>query len=245
MRYLVLSDLHANLEAAQAVIRDASARGYDRCVCLGDIVGYGGSPNEVIDLLRGLQPQAVIRGNHDKVACGIEEGDQFNDIARAAAIWTRDSLSEANRRWLAALPKGPLDVEGFTIAHGCPVDEDAYILSETDATLNFEERSFGLAFFGHSHFASAFILAGGRARLEMLDGDERVLPIEPGGRYLVNPGSIGQPRDHDPRAAYAIYDVPAGRVTVHRIGYDVASAQRRIKEQGLPFPLAYRLEFGV
>ena len=107
MRYLILSDLHANLEATRAVLADATTRGYDCTVCLGDIVGYGASPNEVIDLLRALHPVAVIRGNHDKVAAGIEEGEFFNEIARAAAIWTRETLTPDNRRYIQELPRSP------------------------------------------------------------------------------------------------------------------------------------------
>src|SRR5262245_9349708 len=138
MRYLVLSDLHSNIEATRAVLDDAGRRGYDRAVCLGDIVGYGGSPNEVVDALRALEPVAVIRGNHDKVATGIEEGEYFNDIARAAALWTRDKLNPVNREYVLALPPGPVDAGGFLISHGTPVDEDAYILSEMDAAAVFD-----------------------------------------------------------------------------------------------------------
>jgi diadenosine tetraphosphatase ApaH/serine/threonine PP2A family protein phosphatase len=245
MRYLVLSDLHSNLEATQAVLADARAAGYERVVCLGDIVGYGGSPNEVVDLLRSLEPAGVIRGNHDKVAAGVEEGENFNDIARAAALWTREMLTPGNRRWLAELPRGPLDQGGFLISHGTPLDEDAYILSEMDALVVFDSMEFTLAFFGHSHFACAFVLGPDGARLEMLEDDDCVLDVGAGARYLVNPGSIGQPRDHNPKAAYALFDSASGRVTVRRVAYDVRGAQRRITDSGLPYPLAYRLEFGV
>lgn len=245
MRYLILSDLHANLEATRAVLADATVRGYDRAVCLGDIVGYGASPNEVIDLLRALHPVAVIRGNHDKVAAGIEEGEFFNEIARAAAIWTRETLTPDNRRYIQELPAGPVDAGGFLISHGTPLDEDAYILSEMDAAAIFESLEFTLAFFGHSHYGCLFVLSGGAARLRLLDEDEHRIVMEPEQRYLVNPGSIGQPRDHNPKASYAIFDAEAGRIDVRRVAYDVSSAQRRITAQGLPYPLAYRLEFGV
>src|SRR5262245_60833327 len=137
MRYLVLSDLHSNIEATRAVLEDAGRRGFDRAVCLGDIVGYGGSPNEVVDTLRALDPVAIIRGNHDKVATGIEDGEYFNDIARAAALWTRDMLTPLNRDYILGLPRGPVDAGGFLISHGTPVDEDAYILSELDADVVF------------------------------------------------------------------------------------------------------------
>jgi diadenosine tetraphosphatase ApaH/serine/threonine PP2A family protein phosphatase len=140
---------------------------------------------------------------------------------------------------------GPLDVGGFLISHGNPVDEDAYVLGEMDALMVFEAVAFPLAFFGHSHFPCAFATTGRRALLEMLDGEAHELRLQAGMRYLVNPGSIGQPRDHNPRAAYAVFDEEEGSVTVHRVAYDFKSAQRRITEQGLPYPLAFRLEFGV
>jgi len=244
MRYLILSDLHANLEAFTAVLADAASRRYDRVLCLGDIVGYGGNPNEVIDLLKAQRPSAVIRGNHDKVACGIENGEHFNDIARAAAVWTRDSLSEDNRAFLRNLPCGPVDAGGFVISHGNPADEDGYLLSEVDALMTFESVAFSVAFFGHTHFACCFATSGDRSRLEML-GEEHELRLDPEWRYLINPGSIGQPRDHNPRAAYAIYDRELALVTAHRVRYDVAMAQKKITDAGLPYPLAYRLEFGV
>jgi diadenosine tetraphosphatase ApaH/serine/threonine PP2A family protein phosphatase len=246
MRYLILSDLHANLEATTAVLRDARGRGFDRAACLGDIVGYGASPNEVVDLLRALEPVAVVRGNHDKVAAGVDSGEQFSEIALQAALWTREALTAPNREWLASLPRGPLEVDGFLISHGTPVDEDAYLLSEEDARAVFESLAFPLAFFGHSHFACTFHAGeDGETIVELLAGEACRLEIEERRRYLVNPGSIGQPRDHDPRTAYALYDAEARAVTVHRVLYDVTEAQRKIASEGLPLPLAQRLEFGI
>jgi predicted phosphodiesterase len=246
MRYLILSDLHSNLEAVRAVIQDARDRGFDQVVCLGDIVGYGASPNEVIDLLRGLEPVAVVRGNHDKVAAGVETGEQFSDMALQAALWTRETLSSSNRDYLASLPRGPVDVNGFLISHGTPLEEDAYLLSEEDALCIFESVPFSLAFFGHSHFACTFHVKGeDQPAAELLAGEECVLGLEEGARYLVNPGSIGQPRDHNPWAAYAIYDTEVPAITALRVAYDVPSAQRKIAEEGLPLPLAQRLEFGI
>ncbi len=246
MRYLVLSDLHSNLEATRAVLDDAQVRGFDRAVCLGDIVGYGANPNEVIDLLKAMSPVAVVRGNHDKVAAGIDTGEQFSEIALQAALWTRGALTAGNMDYLASLPRGPLEVGSFLISHGTPVDEDAYLLSEDDARSIFETLPFSLAFFGHSHFACTFHAgADGQPVVELLAGAACLLRIEGRRRYLVNPGSIGQPRDHDPRTAYAIYDEEEGAVTVHRVLYDVAEAQRKITSEGLPLPLAQRLEFGI
>lgn len=247
MRYLIVSDLHANLEAAQAVLADARGRGYDRVLCLGDIVGYGPNPNEVVGLLRAQNPYAVIRGNHDKVATGIDDGEEFSEVALAAALWTRGALSPENLRYLAGLPQGPVEVDGFLISHGTPVFEDAYLLCDHDAGSVFDTMEFSVAFFGHSHFACAFFRReeGEETQLQMLEGKECTLSVESGVRYLINPGSIGQPRDHDPRAAYAIYDPGTRSVTVHRVAYDVLSAQKSMEAEGLPPALAQRLEFGV
>lgn len=246
MRYLILSDLHSNLEAVRCVLEDARRRGFDRAVCLGDIVGYGANPNEVVDLVRRMELMAVVRGNHDKVAAGVESGEQFSEIALEAALWTREVLSEENRHYLETLPMGPLEVDGFLISHGTPVEEDAYLLSEEDAGVIFDSLPFRLAFFGHSHFACAFhVGAGEPPQVELLAGEECVLKLDPQRRYLVNPGSIGQPRDHNPRTAYGIYDAGKETVTVHRVPYDVAGAQRKIADEGLPLPLAQRLEFGI
>src|SRR5215213_7974598 len=128
MRYLILTDIHANLEGLQACLTDARTRGYDEALVLGDIVGYGPDPNEVIDLVRGLKPRAIVRGNHDKVALGLSQADGFHAAARAAAHWMLESLSTENRAWLVALPMGPVVInDELEICHGSPFDEDAYI----------------------------------------------------------------------------------------------------------------------
>jgi hypothetical protein len=134
MRYLVLTDIHANLEALDACLRDAKARGYQKTLVLGDLVGYGADPNAVIDRVQALEPAAIVRGNHDKVACGLELADGFNAVAKSAAHWTFDALTANHRAWLAALPAGPRTVDDVVeICHGSPFDEDAYIFDELDA----------------------------------------------------------------------------------------------------------------
>jgi len=246
MRFLIVSDLHSNIHAFRAVLEDAGSRGYDRVLCLGDIVGYGPHPNEVVDALKALSPHAVVRGNHDKVVTGIEEGNDFSEIALEAAMWTRGELTRENLGYLSELPQGPIDAGGFLISHGTPILEDAYLLSDLDAAFVFGALPFSLAFFGHSHFACTFFVGeDGEVELEMLDGDAHTLAVREGYRYLVNPGSLGQPRDHDPRAAYAIYDRDAATVTVHRVAYDIAAAQARMADLGLPEALAQRLSFGI
>ncbi|HET6373082.1 MAG TPA: metallophosphoesterase family protein [Candidatus Polarisedimenticolia bacterium] len=245
MRTLVLSDLHSNLEAMSSVLADARRRGFDRSVVLGDIVGYGASPNEVVELVRALGPEFVVRGNHDKVACGITDGESFNDPAREAALWTREALTPDCLDYLQHLAQGPLDAGGFLISHGAPLDEEDYLLGYTDAEANFDQLGFDVALFGHTHFACLFELTGGRPRLMMLAGDEGSYTFRPGARYLVNPGSVGQPRDHNPNASYLVLDSDAARIEWHRVPYDIAEAQSKIADAGLPDVLWQRLSLGV
>src|SRR5438128_1077172 len=206
MRYLVLTDIHANLEALDACLADANARSYDQTLVLGDLVGYGADPNAVIDRVQALQPAAIVRGNHDKVACGLEQADGFNAVAKSAARWTLDVLTPEYRQWLAALPEGPIDVDDTVqICHGSPFDEDAYIFDELDAVRALKVATRPLCLFGHTHYPMTFELSA-----ETFDSagasaaEEAKVQMRDGCKYLINPGSVGQPRDGDPRAAYAI-----------------------------------------
>jgi diadenosine tetraphosphatase ApaH/serine/threonine PP2A family protein phosphatase len=246
MRYLVLTDIHANLEALDVCLADARARGYDETLVLGDLVGYGPDPNAVIDRVRDLNPAALVRGNHDKVACGLEQAEGFNTVAKSAAHWTLDVLTKPNLNWLAALPAGPHDVnETIQICHGAPFDEDAYIFDELDAVRALKLSTRPLCLFGHTHYPVTFELsddafdmmgpaAAGSMQIQMRNGS----------KYLVNPGSIGQPRDGDPRAAYAIADTSARRVELFRLKYPVEETQAKIAKAGLPEVLAQRLAVG-
>src|SRR5262245_1675234 len=246
MRYLVLTDIHANLEALDACITDATARGYDQTLVLGDLVGYGPDLNTVIERLPALKPLAIVRGNHDKVAGGLEQAEGFNTVAKSAAHWTFDSLTENNRAWLAALPEGPHDVDDMIqICHGAPFDEDAYIFDELDAVRALKVSSRPLCLFGHTHYpvtfelsADAFDMMGPAAAGEMQ------IQMRNGSKYLVNPGSIGQPRDGDPRAAYAIADTAERKVELIRLAYAVEETQEKILKAGLPEVLAQRLAVG-
>jgi diadenosine tetraphosphatase ApaH/serine/threonine PP2A family protein phosphatase len=246
MRYLILTDIHGNLEALDACLGHAAARGYDRALVLGDLVGYGADPNGVIERVQSLSPLAIVRGNHDKVACGLEPADGFNVVARSAVRWTFDTLTEEHRGWLAALPKGPHAVDDLVeICHGSPFDEDAYIFDELDAARALKEASRPVCLFGHTHFPAVFALSG-----ELLDAarpggsDHLELTIVEGAKHLVNPGAVGQPRDGDPRAAYAIVDEDAGRIELIRVQYPVEAAQEKIIRAGLPEVLAQRLAVG-
>lgn len=246
MRYLVLSDIHSNLEALDTCLSDARARGYDQTLVLGDIIGYGADPNAVVATIRSLNAVAIVRGNHDKIALGLHEAEGFNVVATAAAEWTFHALDAESRAWVAALPKGPANAdEHIEICHGTPYDEDAYLFDEVDAIHSFEAMTRTLCLYGHTHCPVIFTLAEGVLRGGIVDSPPELrLPLAEGTRYLVNPGSIGQPRDGDPRAGYAIVDTTARELTLIRIPYPIEIAQEKIVKAGLPRPLADRLAKG-
>jgi predicted phosphodiesterase len=245
MRYLILSDIHANREALTAVLARVRRKRWDKTVVLGDLVGYGAHPNQVVDTVRGLRPLVAIRGNHDKVCSGVEDGEMFNRVALQAALWTRQRLTISNHRWLYGLPQGPAIVDGaFAIAHGTPIDEDAYIFGEIEALNVFRQTTFPLCFFGHSHFPVVFGLSSEAIHTVLTSGTAFRFRLEPGMRYLVNPGSIGQPRDGNPQASFAMFDTDTRTVTVYRVPYRIERAQQKILAAGLPRPLADRLALG-
>jgi diadenosine tetraphosphatase ApaH/serine/threonine PP2A family protein phosphatase len=246
MRYLVLTDIHANLEALDACVADARARGFDRTLVLGDLVGYGGDPNAVCERVLALEPLAIVRGNHDKVACGLEQADGFNAVARSAARWTLDVLTPAHRDWLCALPAGPTEVDAVVqICHGSPFDEDAYIFDELDAVRALKVSKRPLCLFGHTHYPVTFELsADSFDSVAHANAPEMRIQMKPGSKYLLNPGSVGQPRDGDPRAAYAIVDTKERRVDLFRLKYAIEEAQAKVLKAGLPDVLAQRLAVG-
>lgn len=247
MRYLVLSDVHSNLEALEAVLKAAAAHKYDASVVLGDLVGYGADPNAVVERIRGLAPIAVIRGNHDKVATGLEDARDFTTVARTAARWTQQALTSETRDYLLALPAGPLLVgDTLEICHGSPFDEDLYIVEEHDALTAFSSTRRQICLFGHTHVALAARLHdGGDVLVEMPRGHPEIeVKIEAETKYMINPGSVGQPRDGDSRAAYAIVDTERQRAILYRVSYPIEAAQEKILAAGLPPMLAHRLGMG-
>jgi diadenosine tetraphosphatase ApaH/serine/threonine PP2A family protein phosphatase len=246
MRYLILSDIHANLEALDACLQDAETHGYDETLVLGDLVGYGADPDAVVDRIVALRPTAIVRGNHDKVASGLERPEGFNAVARRAAQWTLETLTPAHRTWLAALPAGPRVVDDLVeICHGSPFDEDTYVFDDTDASRGLQVSVRPLCLFGHTHYPITFVLKDDEVDLiRSAPAPEATLEIENGVKYLLNPGSVGQPRDGDARAAYAIVDVAGRLVELYRLEYDIETAQRKIIDAGLPEALARRLAVG-
>lgn len=248
MRYLILSDIHANYEAFSAVMNSTRRKRWEKAICLGDIVGYAAEVNQTVERLRAIKPLVVIRGNHDKVCSGVE-GDErlakFSRFARTAAEWTAKKLTQANRRYLATLPQGPKVVDGaFAIAHGSPLDEDAYVFSDVDALRVFRGTDFPICFIGHSHFPVIFSWDGFEVEMRMARPPEFRLKLDPNKRYLINPGSVGQPRDRCPLASFATYDSETRVLRIHRVRYDIAATQANILAAGLPSPLAERLSLG-
>ena len=258
VRYLVISDIHANLEALDATLAAAAGHdaGYEKVLMLGDLVGYGADPNAVIDRVRELPLAAVIRGNHDKVAAGIESTDGFNVVARTAVTWTAAALTPANREWLAALPAGPLVIDDtIEICHGTPYDEDVYVFDDMDAFQAIRASTRPLCLYGHTHVPAVFRLIDGSVpgdahrdpSLDLLGptgGPRFKVQMDADARFLVNCGAVGQPRDGDPRAAYGIVDTDARLVTIARVEYDIPAAQKKILDAGLPDVLARRLAVG-
>ena len=245
MRYLVVSDLHANWEALEAVLDDAEGR-YTRVACCGDIVGYGADPNRVVEWVRA-HCAVVIRGNHDRACTGLEDLEWFNPVARAAALWTLENLTADNAGFVRELCKGPQFLDGMQVLHGSPCDEDEYLVDADEAAQAFGYLESPLAFFGHTHLQGGFIWNHARVETILpvsLRNDRELLDIESGTGYLINPGSVGQPRDGDPRASYVLYDSDAGIMTYRRIPYDIERAQNKIREAGLPPFLANRLAIG-
>jgi predicted phosphodiesterase len=239
MRVAVLSDIHSNLAALEAVL--AHAGDVDAVWHLGDVVGYGPDPDAVVDRLIGCDAQGVL-GNHDAAALGGPEIEWFNPDARAAAEWTRDRIADAARTWLEAQPV-QRTLEGVALVHGSlrdPLRE--YITTRDVAAANLETLGSGIGLHGHTHVPVAFSLDGREVRVTMpRDGSEFDVPERP---TMLNPGSVGQPRDDDRRAGYAVLDLDARRVTWHRVAYDIERTQTAMRAAGLPTRLIDRLAFG-
>lgn len=255
MRYLILSDIHSNLEALGACLEAAEGK-YDRVLCLGDLVGYGPDPNAVTERTRQVA-ETVIRGNHDKACAGITDAEDFNTLARVSTFWTRDELSVEHSTFLRGLPAGPVLMDGIQLVHGSPADEDEYIVGPGQAVPALRAATVQVVFFGHTHHQGGFMLTPKgvfqsirdaviqpeRGKSEE-DNQAVVLPLEDGARYLINPGSVGQPRDGDWRAAFAIFDDATREVHYYRTPYNLFATQEKMERAGLPEPLVLRLTVG-
>ncbi|MFN2614146.1 MAG: metallophosphoesterase [Actinomycetota bacterium] len=242
MRIAVLSDIHLNLEALDAVLSRASSEGAGATIVLGDIVGYGADPQAVVELLFELPDATLIAGNHDLAATARFDSSWFNSAAEAAIRWTERALDAQALGALGKLePRG--DARGAVLVHGSVADPAAeYVFSAEQADESFEAEDFSLCFFGHTHMPTMFEREDEGTRGRVLAEGE---PVEiRDGRYMLNPGSVGQPRDSDPRASFMLYDDVARTAVVHRVAYDIARAQQKIRDAGLPPVLAERLTAG-
>ncbi len=239
MRFAILSDIHSNLEAFEAVLADARARECTQFVCLGDVVGYNANPHECVERVREMDCP-VVKGNHDEQASLTESSRDFNELAEHAIEWTRDNLTEEDKEWLRGM-RLQRQVRDFTIVHAT-LDTPAqwgYVFNNLDAAASFTYQHTAVCFFGHTHVPMAFIRDEGikRVRIEQLR-------IDMTKKYFINTGSVGQPRDADWRAAYCIYYLDKNVVEQRRVKYDLATAQKKIIKAGLPRLLAERLAIG-
>lgn len=242
MRILVLSDLHANVTALEAVLADAGD--VDETWCLGDVVGYGPDPNEMVEMVRAIPNLTCLLGNHDVAVLGQMDEAVFNTEARRSLLWQKKQLSDGNKGYLDNLPQNSLVRGDVTLAHGSPRDPVwEYILNTLVARLNFQSFETSFCFVGHSHIQCMFKLDLNKDRVSLeVPKVGEVLKLTP--RAILNPGSVGQPRDRDPRAAYAIFDPEALTWEPRRAAYDFAAVQKRIRAAGLPEKHATRLAEG-
>jgi predicted phosphodiesterase len=239
MRYAIISDIHGNYDALEVVLADIDKSAVDRTVCLGDVVGYGAQPRECIAALRERNI-LTIAGNHDYACIGKTNINYFNAFAKEATLWTRKVCTEDDKNWLKSLSLVEY-LEDFTMVHGTLYAPELfdYILTTYDAYLSLQLLETPVCFLGHSHVPINFIWE------DMISFNyDREIDVRPGVKLLVNVGSVGQPRDDNPRASYAIYDAEKKRVEIRRLEYDVEAAARKIREAGLPAALGERLKVG-
>ncbi len=244
MRYAILSDIHGNLTALEAVLRDMERQDARQVICLGDTVGYGPRPNECCELLRSLSA-CVVRGNHD-VAAVLPGAEQwFTPAAKTCILWTRGRLTPDNREFLATLEDTATAADAH-LCHGSLFDPDYYTTTVHDAAASIRQMTLPICLLGHTHYAEWYVAPDRDALPEQTSaprGGELVLA--PGALHLVNPGSVGQPRDGNSQASYAIWDSDAQRIVVHRVSYNVSATQRQMDEAGLPPSMSERLMIGV
>jgi len=242
MRYAIISDVHANLEALQVVLSDIDRRDPDAVICLGDFVGYGPDPVSCVEQLRPRLAAAVV-GNHDRAALGRLDIATFNPYASAAILWTRDRLSDEVRQFLGDLPETHRR-PAFLAVHGSPRDPvEEYIVDAVTARASFEAAEFHLALVGHTHVPGVFVQDGERVAALPLHPED-LLELRSAHRYIINVGSVGQPRDGDPRAAYLWLDEGAGTAVLVRLEYPIQVTQEKMAAAGLPAMLADRLAYG-
>jgi len=245
VRYLVFSDIHSNQEAFEKFLGQKKVKNVDKTLFLGDLVGYGPNPDEVISQFRELPNLRAVRGNHDKVIADLESSSLFNPAAAFSAEWSKLKIAPANYQYLKKLPKGPQVVDRFiTICHGSTFDEDYYVFSQFEASESFKFMETSIGFFGHTHFPIIYYMRNEKLDIVPLSENTRI-KLDANTRYLINPGSIGQPRDKNPSSSFIIFDSTKMEISFNRFAYEVGRTQKKIREAGLPELLASRLEAGV
>lgn len=239
MKFAIIADIHANLEAFQVVLEDIKSQNCTHYACLGDVVGYNANPKECLDIVREMNIPCV-KGNHDEYCSADVPLDGFNPAAAEAVNWTRQQLTEDDRLWLRNL-KYVRMVTNFSIVHATLDGPQrwGYVFDKLAAAASFTYQNTAICFFGHTHVPVAFM------RDSMVRGGTySKFKVEPGKKYFVNVGAVGQPRDNNPKAAYVVYDVDEGTIELRRLEYDIAKAQKKILAAGLPERLAERLAYG-
>jgi predicted phosphodiesterase len=239
MKYAIIADIHANLEAFQVVLQDIEKQKCTHIACMGDVVGYNANPKECLDTVRALNMPCV-KGNHDEFCSSDTPMEGFSPHAAEAGNWTRGKLSEDDRKWLRELKFLRL-VSNFTIVHATldAPQRWGYVFDKLAAAASFTYQNTPVCFFGHTHVPVAFIRDS-----VVKGGTYSKFRVEPGRKYFVNVGAVGQPRDGNPKAAYVIYDIDEGSIELRRLDYDIPAAQKKILEAGLPPRLAERLAMG-
>ncbi len=247
MRYLIFSDVHSNLEALKKFLKYSEKLEFDYYVFLGDLVGYGPNPNEVVDKIRKLKDIYMIRGNHDKVVAGYEGLEFFNPVAAKSANWTTKKINPENKKFIASLKKGPMIInQEITIFHGAIFDEDYYILNPFDAAVVIKATPTKISFFGHTHVPIIYRLKDESFEIIVpeVKRAKTKIKLREDSHYLINPGSIGQPRDGNPKLSFMLFDSSKLEIEYFRLKYPYEKTQSKIYKYKLPGFLAERLEKG-
>jgi predicted phosphodiesterase len=239
MKYAIIADIHGNLDAFQVVLEDIRAQKANHIVCLGDVVGYNAQPKECLDLVRQMNIPCV-KGNHDEYCSTENHLDGFNPHAAEAVHWTREQLTEDDKKWLRELKYSRM-AANFTMVHATldAPERWGYVFDKLAAAASFPYQNTQMCFFGHTHVPVAFM-----RDTQVRGGTYSKFKVDPAKKYFINVGAVGQPRDNNPKAAYVIYDMDAQTIELRRLEYDIASAQKKIIDAGLPERLAERLAFG-
>jgi len=239
MKYAIIADIHANLDALQVVLEDIRTQSATHIVCLGDVVGYNAQPKECLNIIRQMNIPCV-KGNHDEYCSTDNHLDGFNPHAAEAVHWTRNQLSEDDKRWLRELKYSRM-AANFTMVHATldAPERWGYVFDKLAAAASFPYQNTQMCFFGHTHVPVAFM-----RDTVVRGGTYSKFKVDPAKKYFINVGAVGQPRDNNPKSAYVLYDMDAQTIELRRLDYDIAAAQKKILAAGLPERLAERLAFG-